>query len=66
MDQRLREGGAMRQSYSGAAGFRSGGVGRRIPSRDSDDSPHVLVMVLRLLVLYSILSSALWVFLTSP
>jgi hypothetical protein len=46
--------------------MRSGGMGRRMPGRDPADSPHIAVMALRLLVLYSILTSALWVLLTSP
>jgi hypothetical protein len=42
------------------------GMDRRIPHRDTGDSPHIAVMALRLLVLYSILTGALWVLLTSP
>jgi hypothetical protein len=66
MDQRVRGGGSLRSSFSGGVSIRSGGMDRRVPNRESGDSPHIIVMVFRLLVLYSILSSALWVFLTSP
>jgi hypothetical protein len=66
MDQRVRGGGPLRPSFSGAARLRTGGMGRRIAHRGAGDSPHIAVMALRLLVLYSILTSALWVLLTSP
>lgn len=66
MDQRVRDGGALRPSFSGAARMRHAGGARRVPHRDVGNSPHIAVMILRLLVLYSIVTSALWVFLTSP
>jgi hypothetical protein len=66
MDQRVR-GEGFRQGFSGPARMHSGGgAARRAPGRGSGGSPHIVVMALRILVLYSILTSAVWVLLTSP